>query len=214
MSAARRCPLLICQLIGGTIEHIGRIGVVFCAASGTLVIHLCPAIGTEQKSGQRIGFAQRIMASRRFAELLRKLPRFLIHDGFVGVLKDQPVLLGIHYCVFVLVGLLMRTEVDRMPHIFRLGKNLPDDIAAPVIRVGEFLFAFPNALVLLAEVNSGRFHFIVIEDTGNVIRAFALNGQPEYPADNLCCFLVDIPTVLISRHFLVTVDGAVSGWLT
>ena len=71
----------------------------------------------------------------------------------------------------------MRTEVDRMPHIFGFGKDAPDNITTPVIRVGKFLLAFPNALVLFAKVNGRRFYLIVIENTGNIIRAFALNGQ-------------------------------------
>ena len=70
----------------------------------------------------------------------------------------------IHNRIFVLVGLLVGTEVDRMPHIFGLGENLPNDITAPVIRVGEFLFAFPNATPLLCGVDRRSFHRIVIED--------------------------------------------------
>ena len=100
-----------------------------------------------------------------------------------------------------------------MPHIFGLGKDAPNDITTPVIRIGKFLFAFPNAFLLLTEVNGGRFHLIVIENTGNIIGAFALDGQTEYPADNLGGFLVDIPTVLVTRHLLVAVDSAVGGRL-
>ena len=101
-----------------------------------------------------------------------------------------------------------------MPHIFGFGKDAPDNITTPVIRVGKFLLAFPNALVLFAKVNGRRFYLIVIENTGNIIRAFALNGQTEYPADNLCRFLVDIPTVLVTRLFLVAIDGTVGSGLT
>ena len=60
----------------------------------------------------------------------------------------------------------MGTEIHRMPHILRLGQNLPDDVAAPVIGIGELLFTFPESLVLLAEVDSRRVDLIVKEDTG------------------------------------------------
>ena len=209
VTAAGVSALLMRQCIGGAIVEVRGIGAAFRAASGTVVGHLCSAVSAEHKSRQRICFTKCIVASRCLTELLCKLPRFLIHDGFVGVLKDQPFLFGIHHGIFVLVGLLVRTEVDRVPHIFGLGKNLPNDITTPVIRVGKFLLAFPNALVLFAEVNGRGFHLIIIEDTGNVIGAFALDGQSEYSADNLGGFLVDIPTVLITRHLLVAVDGAV-----
>ena len=209
VTAAGVSALLMRQCIGGAIVEVRGIGAAFRAASGTVVGHLCSAVSAEHKSRQRICFTKCIVASRCLTELLCKLPRFLIHDGFVGVLKDQPFLFGIHHGIFVLVGLLVRTEVDRVPHIFGLGKNLPNDITTPVIRVGKFLLAFPNALVLFAEVNGRGFHIIIIEDTGNVIGAFALDGQSEYSADNLGGFLVDIPTVLITRHLLVAVDGAV-----
>ena len=213
VTAAGMGALLVCQRIGGAIVEVRGIGAALCAASGTVVGHLRSAVSAEQKSRQGIGFAKRIVASWCLAELLCKLPRFLIHDGFVGVLKNQPVLFGVHHRILILVGLLVRTEVDRMPHIFGLGKDAPDDITTPIIRVGKFLLAFPNTLVLFPEVNSGCFNLIIIEDTGNVIGAFALNGQTEYPADNLGGFLVDIPTVLITGHFLVAVDGAVGGRL-
>ena len=128
VTAAGVGTLLMRQRIGGAIIKVRGIGAALRAASGTVVGHLRSAVSAEQKSGQRICFAKRIMPSWCFSQFLCKLPRFLIHDGFVGVLKDQPVLFGVHHGVLVLVGLLVRTEVDRMPHIFGLGKNLPNDI--------------------------------------------------------------------------------------
>ena len=40
---------------------------------------------------------------------------------------------------------------------------------------------------------------------------FTLWGLPTNMADNRSGFLVDIPTVLISRHFLVAINGTVGG---
>ena len=63
-----------------------------------------------------------------------------------------------------------------MPHILRLGENLSHDIAAPVIGIGKFLFAFPDALALFTKVHGRRLHLILKENTGNIVGAFALNG--------------------------------------
>ena len=121
--------------IGGTIEEIRGIGIILRAAFGTVVIHLLAAVGAVQKAGQRIRFPQRVDALGRLAELLCKLPCFPVHNSLVGILKDQPVLPGIHHGVFVLVGLLVGTEIHCMPHILRLGEDLSHDIAAPVIGI-------------------------------------------------------------------------------
>ena len=76
-------------------------------------IHLLAAVGAVQKAGQRIRFTQRVDALGRLAKLLCKLPCFFIHDGLVGILENQPVLLGIHHGVFIIVGLLVGAEIDR-----------------------------------------------------------------------------------------------------
>ena len=131
----------------------------------------------------------------------------------MGVLKDQPVFLGVHHGVFILVGFFVGSEIDRMPHILRLGENLSHHIAAPVIWIGEFRFAFPDAIALLAEVHSGRLHLILKENAGNIIRAFALNGQPKDAPHHGGGFLVNQPMVLVLRVLLVAVDGTVGGGL-
>ena len=131
----------------------------------------------------------------------------------MGVLENQPILLGIHYGIFILIGLLVGTEIHRMPHILRLGQNLPDDVAAPVIRIGELLLAFPDAFVLLAEVDRRRIDLIVKQDTGNIIRAFALDGQLKDASHHGSRFLVNQPVVFILWVFLIAIDGAVGGGL-
>ena len=205
--------LLVCPCIDGTVKEIGRIRVILCAASGTVVIHLFATVCTVQKSSQRIGFTHRINSSWRLTQLLSQFPCFFINNGFMGILKNQPFLFGVHYGSFVLIGLFMGTEVNRMPHIFRLRKNLCDNIAAPVIGIRKFFFAFPDTLILLAEINSRGFNLIVKEYTGNLIRTVALNGQAEDPADNCRRFFVNQPVVFVIRVFLVSVDRTVCGRL-
>ena len=100
-----------------------------------------------------------------------------------------------------------------MPHILRLGENLPDDVAAPVIGVGELLLVFPHALVLLAEVDRRRVDLIVKQDAGDVIGTFALDGQLEDTPHHGSRFLVDQPVVFVFRVFPVAIDSAVGGRL-
>ena len=100
-----------------------------------------------------------------------------------------------------------------MPHILRLGENLPNDVAAPVIRVGELLFAFPDTLVLFAKVDRRRVDLVIKQDAGDVVGAFALNGQLEDTPHHGSRFLVDQPVVFVLRVFLIAVDGTVGGWL-
>ena len=199
--------------IRGTIKEVRWIGIVLCAAFGAVVIHLLAAVGAVQKAGQRICLSDGVDAFGCLAELLRKLPCLPVHDRLVGILKDQPILLGIHHGVFILVGLLVGTEIDRMPHILRLGEDLSHNIAAPVIGIGKFLFAFPNALALFTKVHGGRLHLILKENTGNIVGTFTLNSQPKNAPHHGGSFLVDQPMVFVLRVFLVTVNGTVGGGL-
>ncbi len=176
MAAASGGAFLAGEGIGGTIEEVGWIGIILRAASGTVVIHLLAAIGAVQKPGQRIRLSDCVDAPGRLAELLSKLPCFPVHDGLVGVLEDQPVVLGVHHGVFIFVGLLVGAEIHRMPHILRLGEDLSHNITAPIIGIRKFLFAFPDALALLAEVHSGRLYLILKKNASNVVGAFTLNG--------------------------------------
>ena len=107
----------------------------------------------------------------------------------------------------------MGAEIHRMPHILRLGEDLSHNIAAPIIGIGKFLLAFPDALALLTEVHSRRFHRILKENTGNIVGAFALDGQSENAPHHGGGFLVDQPMVFVFRVFLVAIDGAVGGRL-
>ena len=107
----------------------------------------------------------------------------------------------------------MGTEIHSMPHILRLGENLPNDVAAPVIRVGELLLAFPDTLVLFAKVDRRRVDLVIKQDAGDVIGAFALDGQLEDASHHGSRFLVDQPVVFVLRVFLIAIDGAVGGGL-
>ena len=51
----------------------------------------------------------------------------------MGMLENRPFLRGPLDSVFILVGFLVRTEIDRMSHVLRLGEDIRDRRAAPVV---------------------------------------------------------------------------------
>ena len=178
-----------------------------------MIIQLCAAVGAVEKPGQGIGLADGIVAAGRLSQLLGKLPGFFIHDSLVGVFKNQPVLRSVDNSPLVLVGFLVSAEVDRMPHILRLGEDLPHREAIPAIRPGNVLSAFPNAPALSGEIDGGCFDFFLTEHRGNFIGAVALNGKLKNTPHNSRRFLVDQPVVFVVGVFPVAVDGAVGGGL-
>ena len=107
----------------------------------------------------------------------------------------------------------MRTEVDRMPHILWLGKYLSHHKAAPVVRMRKVLFGFPCPTPLPRLINSRRFYLFVMEDTSDVIRAFAFNGKLEDAPHYRRRLFVNNPVVFIRRVFHIAIDGAVGGGL-
>ena len=127
----------------------------------------------------------------------------------MGVLKDHPFVLRVFDAVLVFVGCFVGTEIDSIAHILWLGEDISDDIAAPVIRVRIFFLAFPDPHAFFTKVDSRCFHFIVKEDSGNVIGTFSVNRQPEYPSYNSGRFLVNQPVIFVLRVFFVPVDHTV-----
>ncbi len=105
----------------------------------------------------------------------------------------------------------MRSEVDRVPHIFRLGQDLSDYKVAPRIGPGDLLLAFPWAASLPRQISGRAFHLIPIQDIRNVAEAVPLNAQLIDPAHHRRRFLVDQPVVFILRVLPVAVDGGRRG---
>ena len=102
-------------------------------------------------------------APDRPAELLRGFPCSLVNDGFVGVLKDFPILFGSLLAVLVPVTGL---EIDGMPHIFHTGENVAHCRTPPA--VGIFKLVVPAvAHALCGKVGrrsncKSRYHFRVL----------------------------------------------------
>ena len=107
----------------------------------------------------------------------------------------------------------MGAEVDRMPHILRLGKYLPHCETVPAIGPGDVLPTFPNAPPLPCEVSGRRLDLRLAEYRGDLIRPVALNGKLEDTPHHRRRFLVNQPVVFVVGVFLVAVNGTVSGGL-
>ena len=105
----------------------------------------------------------------------------------------------------------MGPEVDGIAHILRLGEDVSDDIAAPVIGAGEVGLVFPHPNAAPGKVDGGRLDLILKEHPGNLIRPVTLDSQTEDPAHDSRRFLVDDPAVLVVGNFLIPVYGAVGG---
>ena len=107
----------------------------------------------------------------------------------------------------------MRTKIYSMSDILRLRQNLPHHITAPIIGVGKVFFAFPKADPFLPQIDSRSFHLVLIQNPCNFIRTDSFCIHAEYPAYNLCGFLVDQPVEFILGIFFVAINGDVCGRL-
>lgn len=86
-------------------------------------------------------------------------------------------------------------------------------ITAPIIGVGKVFFAFPKADPFLPQIDSRNFHLVLIQNPCNFIRTDSFCIHAEYPAYNLCGFLVDQPVEFILGIFFVAINGDVCGRL-
>lgn len=92
MSTASGGALLTCQLVCGAFKRIVGIRFAFCPRDRWLYIFAPQS--AQNTSPVRIRLTQRVMPPWRFPQLLCQLPCFCIHDGFMGVLENQPILRG------------------------------------------------------------------------------------------------------------------------
>ena len=58
------------------------------------------------------------------AKLLHQIKLLLSNNGFMGILKDKPVLFWVIHTFLVFVGLHMSAEIDCVSAVFSLFKNM------------------------------------------------------------------------------------------
>lgn len=63
---------------------------LMCPPSGTDLVQLRTAVGTEQHTGQDRHFTHRREPASAVADILDNFKGFLVNNGFVGVLKYNP----------------------------------------------------------------------------------------------------------------------------
>ena len=98
---------------GGCFLAVGSADVV--VLRGLMVCVPVAALAAVEQSSQRVRLSITVAAPDRPAQLLCGFPRSLVNDGFVGVLKDFPVLFGSLLAVLVPVAGLEGLEIDGMP---------------------------------------------------------------------------------------------------
>lgn len=104
-----------CFLAVGIADVVVLRGLMVCAPIAALVIHFRAALAAVEQPGQWVRLFIAVTAPDRPAELLRGFPCSLVNDGFMGVLKDFPVLFGSLLAVLVPVAGLEGLEIDGMP---------------------------------------------------------------------------------------------------
>ena len=104
-----------CFLAVGSADVVVLRGLMVCVPVAALVIHFRTALAAVEQSSQRVRLSITVAAPDRPAELLRGFPCSLVNDGFMGVLKDFPVLFGSLLAVLVPVAGLEGLEIDGMP---------------------------------------------------------------------------------------------------
>ena len=185
-------------------------GLVVCIPIAALVIHFCAALAAVEQPGQRIRFSIAVAAPDRPAELLRGFPCSLVNDGFVGILKDFPVLFGSLLAVFVPVAGLEGLEIDGMPHVLHAGENVAHRRTPPA--VGIFKLVVPAvANTLCGKVGRRAKYLFLGQNIRDLIHALAVNDHAEDAAHNRGGFLVDDPALLVLRVFQIPVNRVVAG---
>ena len=96
-----------------------------------------------------------------------------------------------------------------MPHILRLGENVPNRGIRPVIGTRHIRFTLARSPAPLGEVIGGALYLIHHQDFGNRLRAFSLRAQMENAAHNVCRFFIHQPVVLFVRVLFEPIGNCV-----
>ena len=164
MGTALLLQLFTIQLISRTLIRIKPrvfLPVLCNTRTGSMIIHLRAAVGAEYESRQGIGFIDGIETARRFNQALTQLPGLQIDEGLLGTLEYRPFFGRILDVLFLLVGLACGTEIDRITEIIRLGQNLLDHIAAPIVGIENIEMVLVFAYVPLGMIVAGGFNMLV-----------------------------------------------------
>ncbi|CAN4018165.1 50S ribosomal protein L11, partial [Dysosmobacter welbionis] len=141
-------------------------------------MHFRAALAAVEQSSQRVRLFITVAAPDRPAKLLRGFPCSLVNNGFVGILKDFPVLFGSLFAVLVPVAGLKGLEIDGMPHVLHAGENVAHRRTPPA--VGIFKLVVPAvAHAFCGKVGRWTKHLFLGQNIRNLIHALAVNDHTE-----------------------------------
>ena len=168
---------------------------------------LFPAVGAVEKIGKHILFSVFRLgcpASGIPDQLLHLLKRFSVDDRLMHILENDPVFHRVLQTCFILEGLGVGFDVDHIPAIFLLCKNLGNCRFAPFIWV---LLRFLSAAVktLLLPVGHGNHNLFFLKGTRDRFIALSLQAHTENTTHYICCLRVDDPFLFVLRCFAVSI---------
>ena len=102
-----------------------------------VIVHPRSTIRAVYQAGQRIRKTNRIRPVLYVLHALSQGPCFLIDNGLMGVLHDDPFFRRKISDLLILIRFLLVPQVYRMPEILLLGNQFRDGRTGPVIRTGH-----------------------------------------------------------------------------
>ena len=170
--------------------------------------HLAPAVGTVKQSSQRIGRAVWIAGlADSPLQTVGKLPRFLVHDGLMGVPENHQFLrLGLA----PLLGLVVLADglaQHGMPHVLLLFQDVGNRRTRPEAGVIVAVAVVVLRVVLLC-VCGGYQYLVLGQCPGDGLNTFPLNHHLEDAAHNGGGLLVHNQVLLVLRVAAVAIGDA------
>ena len=96
------------------------------AIVGAVDIHLAATIGTIEQSCEGSRFAPAVWITPHIAaDFLHQIKGLLVDNGFMGILKDRPLVLR-NIVAFLVLKVLAGLEIDGVPQILSFFQNVHD----------------------------------------------------------------------------------------
>ena len=96
------------------------------AIVGAVDIHLAAAIGTIEQACEGSRFAPAVWITPYIAaDFLHQIKGLLVNNGFMGILKDRPLVLR-NIVAFLVLKVLAGLKIDGVPQILSFFQNVHD----------------------------------------------------------------------------------------
>ena len=106
----------------------GRIAVfvLLFITTGAVIKHLGTTVSTKHQTSQRVWFSLFVRTSLSLTNFLYHIPCFFIHNGFLCIFKNNPVIRIKLSGMRIFIGILVCSEINGMSHILRLFNHICD----------------------------------------------------------------------------------------